>query len=353
MKICFIVGAFPPMKCGIGDYCSKVAMELAKNGNEIYAITSTKATTKIEGVTVLNIIEEWNFNSAKLIIEQLKQIQPDVVNIQFPSDEYKNSMVINFLPGMIKKKIKCQVTETIHEYECFTLKRKIRNYLTFKSMDKVIVVEDDFIELIKKDFKKTDITYIPISSSIPRSKITEKEKMLDKLNLQKKRVISFFGFATPAKGIESLLRCMTQLDNAHLLFINDLNEDNEYHKKLINMIDELGLKEKVAITGFLENEIDVANYLTISDVCVLPFVDGVKRRNSSFLAAYNQEIPVITTKMNKIENGKGIYYVQPNNDDELLETIKQVLSNKEDFKREELSWEEVAKSYLKCFKKSN
>ena len=30
MKICFIVGAFPMMKCGVGDYTSKLAEELAK-----------------------------------------------------------------------------------------------------------------------------------------------------------------------------------------------------------------------------------------------------------------------------------------------------------------------------------
>lgn len=30
MKICFIVGAFPKMKCGVGDYTNKLAEELAK-----------------------------------------------------------------------------------------------------------------------------------------------------------------------------------------------------------------------------------------------------------------------------------------------------------------------------------
>ena len=56
MKICFIVGAFPTMKCGVGDYCSKVAKELAKNGHEIYVITSKKASPEVEGLKVFNII---------------------------------------------------------------------------------------------------------------------------------------------------------------------------------------------------------------------------------------------------------------------------------------------------------
>ena len=43
MKICFIVGAFPTMKCGVGDYTNKLAEELAKKGNEVHVITSTRA----------------------------------------------------------------------------------------------------------------------------------------------------------------------------------------------------------------------------------------------------------------------------------------------------------------------
>ena len=48
MKICFIVGAFPNMKCGIGDYTSKVAEELAKTGNEVHIITSKKSKSSIQ-----------------------------------------------------------------------------------------------------------------------------------------------------------------------------------------------------------------------------------------------------------------------------------------------------------------
>lgn len=350
MKICFITGAFPKMKCGIGDYCNKIAIELAKNNHEVSVITSTKANTQNDEVKVFNIIEKWDHNACKTIIEKLKQINPDVVNIQYPNDEYNNSIAINLLPGMIKRKIGCKVTQTIHEYECFTLKRKIRNYFNFKNLDKVIVVEDYFIDLIKKDFKNVDITYIPISSNIPRSTLTEKERLVDKLNLKGKKIISYFGFANHLKGIENLLKCLSHLDNVQLLFIGDLDKNNEYHNQLIDLIEKLDIKDKVTITGFLENATDVADYLSVSDVCVLPFINGVKSRNGSFLAAYNQKIPVITTNSKLIESNNGIYYVSPNNEQELLNKIEYVLSHKQDFTREELTWKEVARQYLEYLK---
>lgn len=259
--------------------------------------------------------------------------------------------MVGFLPWVIKKKIKCMVTVTRHEYECPNLVRKLKYYLNFAKVDKIIVVEDEFIDRIKKDFKKANVVHIPISSNIPRSEITEekKKKLLYKYNLENSKVISFFGFANPLKGIESLLKCIPKLNNVKLLFINELNQNDEYQKSLLDLINSLNIKDKVIITGFFDSENDVADMLQISNVCVLPFINGVKTRNGSFLAAYNQEIPVITTsEINNDENG--IYYVKPNSEEELLDKIKQVLEAPKEFKREVLNWETVAKNYMENFK---
>ncbi len=60
MKVCFIVGAFPDMKCGIGDYTYKLAEELGKKGFEIHVITSKKANCKSEIIHIHSIMEEWD-----------------------------------------------------------------------------------------------------------------------------------------------------------------------------------------------------------------------------------------------------------------------------------------------------
>jgi len=91
----------------------------------------------------------------------------------------------------------------------------------------------------------------------------------------------------------------------------------------------------------------VAKYINATDLCVLPFVDGVQKRNSSFLATYNQHIPIITTSTNSMKDEKGIYYVRCNNEDELLEKINYVLEHKpKEILREELNWENVASKYI-------
>ncbi|MCI8397457.1 MAG: glycosyltransferase [Clostridia bacterium] len=356
MKICFIVGAFPMMKCGVGDYTSKLAEELAKDGNEIHIITSERASSESKSLNVHNIVKEWKFSALKPILNELKKIQPDVVNIQYPSDEYYRRTV-SVLPILIKRKIKCKVTITVHEYDYFNLnenrlKDKIRLYLNFCKLDKIITVEEKFIPRIKKDYSKANIAYIPISSNIPRNKAKAEdlENIRKKYELEGKKVLSYFGFAVPVKGIEYLLKCVQKLDDdVKLLFINHLDENNEYHKTLLDLIKELKIEEKVAITGFIDDAEDVANLLEASDICVLPFVNGLKKSNGSFLAAYNQKIKIITTSNKEEVEEKGIYYVKPNQEQELLEKIQYALEKEEEIDRDILTWDNVVKSYLESF----
>lgn len=358
MKICFIVGAYPTMKCGVGDYTSVLANELAKKGNEVHVITSNRATKGQGNVIVHNIVEIWTFKAIRPIINKLKEIRPDVVNIQYPSDEYYRRTV-SVLPPLIKDIIKCKVTITIHEYDYFNMKEKkslrdkIRLYINFYKLDKVITVEEKFVNRILEDYPKADIVHIPISSNIPKSEADDKKlkEIRTKFGLEGKKVLSYFGFAVPVKGIENLLRCLARLDdNVKLLFINELNKKNEYHKSILNLIEELNIKDKVIITGFYDDPKDIADMLSATDVCVLPFVNGLKTSNGSFLAAYNQKIKIITTSKENVEDNNGIYYVRPEEENELLEKIKYVLSIDEEFKRNTLTWDNVTEGFINAFK---
>ncbi len=357
MKICFIVGAFPKMKCGVGDYTYKLAEEFAKQGNEVHIITSNKADKNSKLLNIHNIVKEWDFSDFKVILKEIKQIKPDAVNVQYPSNEYKSAFMLSILPLMIKIKTRCIVTATVHEYDydTFSIQRKLRLYLNFAKLDKIIVAEKIFIDKIKQIVPKAEIIYIPISSNIPRSQIThkQKEELLEKYTLKDKKVISYFGFARPSKGIEYILKCIPKLtEDVKLLYIGSLDEKNEYEKSLLDLIDNLNIKDKVIITGLFDNEEDVANLLQISDLCVLPFTEGVQTRNGSFLAAYNQKIPVITTSIDKKDNN-GIYYVEPKNQELLLKKIKEVLKNTEEIEREVLTWELVWKKYMESFNRGS
>ncbi|MCI8620633.1 MAG: hypothetical protein HFJ50_02135 [Clostridia bacterium] len=74
MRICFIVGAFPKMKCGVGDYTYKLAEELSKNNIDVHVITSKKAE-KLDDkyMHVYNEIEEWDKSRSKENNQKIKR----------------------------------------------------------------------------------------------------------------------------------------------------------------------------------------------------------------------------------------------------------------------------------------
>lgn len=347
-KICFIVGAFPNMQCGIGDYTFNLAKELSRNGNDVSVITSNKAINEIgDNVKVYNIVEEWNFKNLKNIVMKLKEIQPEVVNIQYPSGEYKKNLMINFLPFFIKRKIKCEIVETIHEYSIFTILGKIRNAISFKFADKILVVEESYIDEIRKVNKKVDIRYLPIASNVKISNLTQEEvsEKRKELGIQNCKVMSFFGFANENKGIENILYVLKEMPETKLMFIGDVKEENEYQKSLINLSKELGVYERIIFLGFVNQE-KAGMYLKCTDVCVLPFINGVSNRNGSYLAASNENIPVVTTTQKDSYEKDGIFYVKANNKVELLGAVKKALNYEEKIKRENITWEWVSKEYL-------
>ena len=357
MKICFIVGSFPYMDCGVGDYTSMIAKALANLENEVSVITSKKANNEAKDVHIYNIIDKFNYKSIDKIIHKLKEINPDVVNIQYPSHGFYNRKITSILlPIEIKRKLKnVKLVETVHEYPKYSWKGKCVYWINYKIMDKTIFVEENYKELIKKDFKKVykkmNISCIPIGANISKSKLSEneKEKLKEKLGLENKKIISYFGFARPSKGIENLFKAVSLIDdeNVKLLYIGDLKENNDYQKKLLYLMDELKIKDNVIMTGYVPKSEKVADYLYISDICVLPFTEGVRSRYSSFLAACNQQIKIITTAMNDKLDEEGIYYIKPNDSKLLAEKIEDVIYNTDIKSNKKIKdWDEIAKQYI-------
>lgn len=357
MKICFIVGSFPYMDCGVGDYTSMIANALESIGNDVSVITSKKANNEVKNIHVYNIVGKFDYNSIKIIIQKLKEIKPDVVHMQYPSHGFYNRKITSILlPLIIKMKFKkIKLVETVHEIPQYSWKGKCIYWVNYKIMDKTIFVEEYYKELIKKDFKniykKMDISCIPIGPNIPKSKLTEKEKLelKEKLGLKDKKIISYFGFARKSKGIEELFKAISLIkdENIKLLYIGELRENNEYENTLIELMKELKIENKIIITGYIQRNIDVANYLSISDVCVLPFKEGLRERYGSFLAASNQQIKIITTSIKDVEDEEGIYYIKPNESELLASKIEDVIYKTDIKSNKKINdWNDIAKQYM-------
>lgn len=109
------------------------------------------------------------------------------------------------------------------------------------------------------------------------------------------KVIGLVGSINPNKGyhilIDAAAYIVTRIPDVHFLLVGDVSEGYEgYYKKMLNMVDELGLSNNFHWIGFAK---DVDRYYSIMDVLVLPsFSEGLPRTAIEGLA---KGLPVVAT----------------------------------------------------------
>ena len=303
MRVCMITGAFPPAVCGVGDYANLLIEHLSEMKDiEVSVITSRGYNLKPQYCKVYDIIENWTFTELGKILEVIRASKPDIVHIQYPTDQYKKNTMINILPLLLKA-MGFKVVITIHEYSYFGLKYRIRNLPNLSAADRIIVADPVYIKHICRvlPFKRKKICYIPIFSNIPVTRLTESDKLelRSKVAEEGTIILGFFGFINEKKGFEHILTAVKSIKDSgkkvKLLYIGEFKDDSEYHKSILGQISSQGLSENIISTGYLDKSV-VADYLSIVDCMVFPFMDGLSPRNGTFLAALNQGVNIITTK---------------------------------------------------------
>ena len=117
-------------------------------------------------------------------------------------------------------------------------------------------------------------------------------------------VLCYFGFVSPAKGGETLVRALGLLNGAgkdacHLLMVGGAVGDSDptsqaYLDQVWTLIRQLGLADRVHWTGFAAPE-QVSAHLLAADIAVLPYREGANLRHGSLHAALAHGLPVVTT----------------------------------------------------------
>lgn len=328
MKVLHISGAFPPMKCGVGDYLYRLLSEMGKMPNlDISLITSTGCIEQMQGVSIYPIIKRWDFTALPQIIKIVKEIRPDIVHIQYPTIGYKKYLFPSFLPILLKLLGVQKIVQTWHEP---LSKKGLFRYFPNTLVDSIIInVESDYLNKLPSFYanllKKKSRYYIPISSNIPISKLDNKEKLSLRKRIFKdqyhKNIIAYFGFVTPNKGLEYLFEAANPEEDS-ILLICELKEEDKYHNKIRDIINSSKWKENVVVTGYLPDK-EVSDYLSIADMAVFPFIKGCSERNGSVLAALLQNTFVITSSFEKkgYFYNEHVYYVHPENKKELEQAI--------------------------------
>ena len=177
----------------------------------------------------------------------------------------------------------------------------------------------------------------------------------EKLNIEERFVILFFGLLRPYKGVKYLIKAFESLpkdilDHSRLLIVGETWEDQES----IKLITQSKYYNKITVVNRYVPDEELALYFSASDVVVLPYI----RASQSGVAhiAMHFGLPIIASYVGGLKESlhryKGTIFVKPKNIHELTESITEVykIRNKRYPSPVELKWEIITKKWIDLLK---
>ncbi|PIU42086.1 MAG: hypothetical protein COS99_02070 [Candidatus Omnitrophica bacterium CG07_land_8_20_14_0_80_42_15] len=374
MKICMISGTLPDLPCGVGDYTYLLCSELKRQNNHELIILTTKAPNikAIEGVGIRQIVNEWKFSSAKVLLEELKKENPDLIHIQYPTQAYKAGLMINFLPMLIKRALKgVPIVATVHDAKTAHPFNKLRLIPFIFFADKIILTVTEEKEYLVKRFPSlwSKFEVIHLGSNIKVYELSNNDRRNERLGLgvrDEEILISHFGYMLQKKKIEIIFHALKRLIGkglkVKLILISSFNpERDKYHAKLKDLVNKLNLNDYIIWTGY-RAERDVSKDISSSDIGVQIYPDGVSFRRTSFIAPLMHGLPLITTKSGKLPEGlkdrENVLTFYPDDINGLASAMTELIEFpdlRERLKKntkallKQFSWENVAKEHLALY----
>ena len=191
---------------------------------------------------------------------------------------------------------------------------------------------------------------LPICDFFTNARLSQQEAKRE-LNLSGKKVLLFFGFVRPYKGVEYIVRAMPEIlreVKAHLLIVGEFwSPESDYRA----LIDQLGLSHAVGIVNrYVPNE-EVPLYFTAADLVVLPYLEATQ--SAVVPIAYGFERPVLTTRVGGlaevVKDGETGFLVPPGDSEALAAATVGFFANglQESFaanirnERERFSWDRL------------
>lgn len=351
MKIC-LISSYPPRKCGIGFLTEKFVNEVKKRDFKIFTLTfKNDYSPKDSQNNILRIFSKNPLTLIKSFI-LLRKIMPDIIHVHYAISMYGfYSIPMFFMLGIFRKISKSKFIIEFHEV---TRDIKVLSFIAITyyaiisrifdgiyvhtKVAKDILVNKCFIT--KKKIKI--IQLIPYKfDNIDNSSFPDICKIF---NFGNRKIVLYFGFIHPDKGIEYLLEAAKLIKDRYISFENLLiviagdvrprygffkifeMSDRKYSQKLYKLRKSLRLEDFVRFTGYIDQE-HVYPLLHASRVIVLPYLN--LEQSSVLNLAMAIPRPVIASNVGGLEEmlkNFGIL-VPPRNPERIASEIMKLLQD--------------------------
>ncbi len=304
MKIAFL-STFYPFRGGIAQFNAKLLRELEKE-HEVYAFTFTRqypgllfpgktqyitdddTADAIQAIPVLDSINPLTYIRTA---RRLRQVQPDLLVTRFWMPFFAPSL--GYVAGRLQKHgvVTIAILDNVVPHEPrpgddvlirYFLKRQSGYMVMTQAVEQQLLV-------FKPDARyrlQPHPVYDHFPPPIPMAEARQKLGIP-----QDKKLLLFFGFIRPYKGLDLALQALSRLpDNVWMLVAGEVYGDFKPYQQLI---EDYRLHHRVRLTLDYIPDPEVTVYFSAADVLVLPYRSATQ--SGIMQIAYHYHLPAVVT----------------------------------------------------------
>ncbi|NOZ49840.1 MAG: glycosyltransferase family 4 protein [Chloroflexi bacterium] len=380
LRILFITGEYPPMQGGVADYTRALGQALVATGHQVAVLTSAQAVppSSDAGIRVFPVVRTWGWSVWGEIEARAQAWQADIIHIQYQTAAYGMHPAINLWPWRPWQRPSLLTAVTFHDLlvpYLFPKAHLVRRWVTqtlARSVDIAITTNPEDTAQLRP--VRPDVVEIPIGSNIPDARPAGFQREVWRRHWgvpAQAALLCYFGFLNASKGGEVLVDVLEELVaqgvDAHLLMIggrvgaSDATND-AYLQKVEARIAARGLGQRLHWTGHIPTG-QVSAAFHCSDLCLLPYGDGVSYRRGSFMAALNHGMAIVTTPpavaYPDLTDGETVLFAPPDDIAALTAATVRALQDAELRQRlranahqlsQRFSWQAIADRHLEAYR---
>ncbi len=335
------------MQGGVGDFSTQLGQAWVELGHQVHVITgqvedltlASGGAAPHPGLVVHRVVEGWGWGCWKQVLATAWDVGAEVLNVQYQAAAYRMHPTIHFLP---RRERRPPVVVTFHDLKVpylFPKAGPLRWWIVrmlARRADRVILTNREDYSRLVNEISRQRLSLIPIGSNIRPGPPSAYDRDIERARWGVGRedlLLGYFGFLNESKGGEELIQALALLVErgipAHLLMVGGRvgssdHTNRAYAARVDRLIAELGMEERVHWTGYLGEEA-VSAGLMATDVCVLPYRDGVSFRRGTLHACLVHQRAIVTTRpavpLPEARHGETMLLVPPRNPVALAEEV--------------------------------
>ena len=331
MRIGLVTGEYPPHQGGVGDFTRELARALTDLDHQVDVLTGPAGDVPDDGRGPMaqRVVRHWRWGCWRQVLSAAQELGLEVLNLQYQAAAYGMHPAVNFLP---RRSRNLPVVVTFHDLKvpylfpkAGRLRWEVVRMLARRADAVVVTNREDYLRL-EQDLPPDRLSLIPIGSNIPAAPPPGYERNAERALWgvgPDDLLLGYFGFLNESKGGEELIRVLALLVErgvpAHLLMVGGRVGTSDatnkaYAEQVDRLIAELDLRERVHWTGY-SRPAQVSAGLLATDVCVLPYRDGVSFRRGTLHACLAHGRVVVTTRptvpLPEVRDGENMLLTTP------------------------------------------